>query len=531
MKSVRGRRKKSYIFLLSFLLMMMVFVTGCGEKALEWSEETHDRTEEFGYTFDYSSTEKNGTEYGVDTKLNESVDKEVLVNQIAEEIKAIEKYTKVDVESLKIYIVESTVSGKVSLTKETRTLYIPYESFSDLTYQDELVYLITGLKSNWKTKGLSYLALEKNFDEERILDDFKSGKNTDVLYLAGSTFLSEWNTEGKIEIAENFAACLTEYALDKYGYEEFVSLSTTSLVKEYLVTLELNKVIDEEYCNLLQGYYFLEDDSYSVVAYGDKLSFAIPVCGQDIPDVFALNEFIVNTEKGNDLLLNYLDTNLNEMKDEVNRQIIPTIYLDASTTEWPYYSEDGIHVSQDGGLGFVFIELAYYYLDLGHELSEIDMESEGLARYLAFVLAQDYASDGSAKKRYYSIVRNGLLAEATPSENAYLDWYQRRYSEVQSYDEFDLLEVIDFLSYRINEYPEEFEGFRSSYPLKDYGYGGEHTHLTSNEAISFVAYLIDQYSFDALVKYLKTDSSFDECFGMTFKMSEKEWEEYLVYCE
>lgn len=536
MSESRSRSKRvSIIFM---VLLMNLSLVGCGERANEWEEKGYNRNEEFTYAFDYNYTTKNNVEYLIDSKLNDQVDKDDVVERFDEEIKKIVKYTSSGNNDLKIVVLEDTVFQNILILEDGDALYIPYNQIENGDYRDELVGVITGLHSNWKNKGIANVIFDQGKDEQQVLSNFKDGKHAELLYLSGVFFVPEWNTEEDLFVAENFLTCLADYGIDEYGYDEFCQLPTATLVNSYLTSIGINQEIDVEKSAILDKYYFMNDEYYKTKFVGDRFVYYNRKIYGDLSDTETINEFLVRTEEGHDLMYDFLEENLIEAENVMEDRDRIDVFVEYDYTDGGFYritEDQGIFVN--GGISTVFREMMLYYVSTwpnrDEDYSEKYWACEGFGGYMSGVVAADYLTDdyfseGTKKIDYYELLKNGLSEESLKHEIAYYNWYYDKYDSLQTYEEYDVVEVIDFLAYRTEYYHDDFDGMMCGANLEDLGYEGENLDLTYTEIVSFVSYLIDQSSVDTVMKYLTEDVTFEDSFGKSYDDLRLDWEAYIA---
>ena len=511
------------------LLIVLLLFTGCSKKIDEytWSQGHHQRSDEFLRVFDYSTTQGKYATYSIIDSLSNTIDLNNTVKEIENDIQIMIDYLKIPDINLKIFIMDDTTNTYISNIKDT--IYIPYSLIKNKSYRPFILSMITDYKTNWKVVGLCGVIFKDTIDTELLHNFYSSNENLDTLLLNGASFYTNWTTESNLKMVNLTAIALTNYIIDNYTLNKLNDIPGELIRKEWLTSLGLSNDFDYSSSEYLDSFFFYTSDSYDLIAQNSILSIFIDQEKEYMNNYLDVYRFINILMDGKECINSYMK--INAPKNYSCLKISDTLNCYIGGGRSAHVSDNNIYLLPNQ-LEALLHEYTHAIIDeeqTNYNYNKLWV-SEGIAEYMSRVIASDFYKNGDTKKSFYDALSKKITEDFKHSDIVLYNWYNNAFTTKPSFEEFNMRYIYDNLAYQTFVYPNDW--LDRSYGSGDYETTrgvrpAEGTELSMLQSMSFVGFLINEYSLDYVISYLKDDVSFISIFGEEYTVIKDRWMNYL----
>ena len=415
---------------------------------------------------------------------------------------------------IKIFVLDN-----IKETSDTG-LIITKDSYACKDYEYDLFLKLTGLDIGNKSYGLYSYVFDCTTNHE-VVKDFVSSSDVysclDLLFLRGDkSIVGEDPAKQYLQIIKSLSA----YLIDSNGISAFIENPiTVNDIENWFTSLEIE-------CNL---------DAQDICSLDD-----VRILNDPYHDIhIALDRFDITVDNYNSLYVSIDDISylLNSMKvfDKEAREYLTAESAPSKTLEWPVM----ITLSNMGGTDHLSYSQVLddkecvsvtlnnvTYATMAHELAhgyagdvpvEKNWMNEGFAQYFAYI---KFISPELRYSFYESLVSD-------TSDEETLEYYLKQNNLPQSAEDVDIKTCM--YAYILQYWNgNEDMAQRGMFSAPIYSVNGtkerfDGDELSYNEAMCFIAYLIDKYTFKVTWDCMVENQSYTEVFGFPYKKLKADW--------
>ena len=516
--------KKRYFILGAIICLMAVIIFAISKRPSDLKIE-QIKTEIVDYTRDeycplsckMISAEVDGTAYFVQEGAYSEEDARSIICEVASAVQTIQSEKNLagnaENNSLKIFVLDNVKEPT------EHSLIITRDSFYSKDYRYDLFQKLTGYDRGNKSYGLcSYIFGDTSDEEETkaFISDSDTKSFFDMFFLRGdSDIVGDESARQYLQMVSSLSA----YLIDTKGIDRFIADSVTSEdIEGWLLSMGIDAEMDKNDICSLDDVLVLDDPFYDVHIRLDRF------------DMIADNYASLNTTVDEVASLLKLTRDFDKRAEEY----LHSEGAASDTVEWPV----NITLSTIGGSnhisncitrddGVIAITLNYIaYATLAHEIThgyagniseDKRWMNEGIAQYFSYIkfvspelrnsFFEILTSDTTDVKtrEYYLSVKDVPISPEEVDIKTCMDAYIIQYWDGDE----DLTNRAMFSDpiYSVYNTKARYEGDELSYC----------------EAMSFIAYLIDRFSFNITWDCMINNKSYVEAFGLPYKKLKDDW--------
>ena len=512
------RRK---IIILLCLLLSMAFI-GCAQKKVSFQDGNHEREEGYPAVFQTKYKNSNGITLHIQSNtFTEELARE-LESIIGNDYKEIQSISDKLEDDITVYVVNETITGEPQVVDNK--IFCSVEHIKEGEYQPYLIQASLSINNMWQSVGLvNYLFQEDNkgdnIDATKELSNYYSEEeNLTTLSLVPAYFMDTFADENTTQMAYETAYLLTEYIMDNYGMEQFLSTEHLKTYRqEWLESIGVTVSMESFNCFTDDMKYQLENDVPLTMVYENFTFYFGPV--NWITDADDVYDFLVSWKEGYDLMIAKLETEEPEAFELIKERINESIYinfLDYSSNTYSYAKYNNtIYLIEKLA---IFHEIVHVWLPSSDK--EIQWMYEGTCENISNSIRSILEGEEYKRGTYEIIINSGKYKAETEADQQLYDYVRQYYLEraemPKAASEIDINLVKKATGSFTLAYPEIKVTEHLATVRSELWYDDDRTKgnwLTYPEAQVVVTYLADKYGFETVVKVLKGHITFEDAFG------------------
>ena len=490
-------------------------------------ESTHLRNDGYGATFEVYSAQGVGVILNVQKSIFEQQSATDFLHTIERDIQKIEDtFPKIEVPVIAVYLVDKTIDGYVC--QYDKSIYCTEADINNKTYFDALIEALFDFTQPWMFEGAAALASERNVDEAALRIYYSKRHDANLLSLFAGYFCKDFVTQEELQVAKDTAAALAKYVISNYGMESFLSGVTPDQKNEWLLNIGASEVYTNEDEESFNGYTYSRSKEYPLIVTTAEYVIYFKRIPGEIESVEQVKQVLKGTQKC-----------IADMKALIRDHAPRSYELIKDTIDEPihYYFQTHLVNGRAGEASSFFksINLSTSFA-IPHETAHVLIQAkesnsawryEGIAEYLFYTIAPD-ARDREVS---YSEFLEMIGAEQSQFDQLRVQYYLNHAQYPKSAEEFDVAEYQKATAAVTLAYPNinvDFLGIKFREPIKTFRQEDPGNGLTYPQAHLLIAYLVDQYSLDAVLEFCLKDSAFEVAFGRSYEEVMEELVESLV---
>ena len=507
-------RRKSVIL----LLLLVVMLIGCTQKKISFQNGSHEREEGYAAVFQTKYKESDNITLHIQSNIFTEELAGELDQIVSNDYNVIKKASGGIEQPITIYVVKETITGNPQVVDNK--VFCSVAHIKAREYQSYLVQASLPIKNMWQSVGLeNYLFQEKGEQinsVEELSNYYKNEENLTTLSLVPAYFMEKFVDENTSKIAYQTSYLLTEYILNTYGIEKFISTDNLKIYRqEWLESIDVTVSLEDLNCFTDNMCYELENKVPLTMIYENFTFYFEPVDWlSDADDIYDL---LVSWKEGYDLMITKLETEEPEAFELIKERMNEPIYINLSD-----YSSKYTCAAYDNSI--YLIRKRDIYHEIVHILlpvnKEIQWMYEGTAEYISRSIRSIFEGEEEKQGAYEVVINSGKYEVETEADKKLCDYvsqyYLERASKPKEVKEVDGNLVQEATGTFTLTYPEikVTEPFATA---KDVIWHDDDrtkgNWLTYPEAQVVVTYLADEYGFETVIKVLKGMITFEEAFG------------------
>ena len=510
-------RRKSVIL----LLLLVVMLIGCTQKKISFQNGSHEREEGYAAVFQTKYKESDNITLHIQSNIFAEELAGELDQIVSNDYNVIKKASGGIEQPITIYVVQETITGNPQVVDNK--LFCSVDQIKIGEYQSYLVQASLSIKNMWQSIGLVHcLFQEENSNEiksvEELSNYYKNEENLTTLSLVPAYFMEKFVDENTSKIAYQTSYLLTEYILNTYGIEKFVSTDNLKIYRqEWLESIGVTVSLEDFNCFADNMNYQLENKVPLTMVYENFTFYFEPVDWlSDADDIYDL---LVSWKEGYDLMIAKLETEEPEAFELIKERMNEPIYINLLNGSLKAYS----YTAKDNSI--YLIRKRNIYHEIVHTLlpvvdKEIQWMYEGACDYISRSIRSIFEGEEEKQGAYEVVINSGKYEVETEADKKLCDYvsqyYLERASKPKDVKEVDSNLVQEATGTFTLTHPEikVTEPFATA---KDVIWHDDDrtkgNWLTYPEAQVVVTYLADEYGFETVIKVLKGMITFEEAFG------------------
>jgi len=435
-------------------------------------------------------------------------------------------------------IPDSTIENCVS---NNTTVFTSPGRLDAIALTENIIGASTGISEYWVKVGLAYIASGEEVDYQVLKNWYQQTEDLDILGLFIARFMTDWVSQEEVNIARMTAASLVEYCSvnENIPIESVGGEFNNDLRNRWLSSLGVQRSVDYVYDGFYKSFQFSQNEDCSIVAQSEVVYFCLNKLEEQpyFDEVGDAEDLIYRAYTGYQVLTDYLTTNA----PSIDHLTIPdgriTIEVTRLDVLLGYTEGNTIRIQNSAVLFDVLHEIVHTYKWNRELLFTNDnlLLAEGFAEYLGKLLP---IYEQSIKKAIWEDI-NGRESNPGISYWYFLDkeqlgtakeWYLQQGGIMENEDSIDPRLFTDAIAYATmyrNAYggsmglpiDEKYERLSPNFNLSEM----DGLELNYTQAASYVAWLCDTYSLDAVMaKYVNNDER-TALEGKDFEELKLEW--------
>lgn len=495
-----------------------------GNKKITLQEVYHSRDYECEFGGYMYETEKLENQYYFSKDCFSEDEAIIYIKELENEIAFVQKKMKevsfFGPKALKIFVLPSY--DTLEIIDRQEALIISKNDLETGDYKLPLFLHACNLYADSKNYGAYAFVHQMPFDNNKIAQYLKDEKNREVLDLFYARAYTLCESKENVEMFQQILSSLAAYLIEKEGLETYlVEDISAGKIEEWLEQFSI--VLNENEKNICRDQVlFLRDGKYQMHMVNGQAIYHVVNYEKDFENVTKLRDLIWSEIESREKVKTYLDEQqANCFLDDKDFSIIYEID-----------QQDKYSVAVSDEKGSVIKLRAFNPATVVHEMTHaIQMIygddkiwlNEGMACYFAQIY---FMADSEKEVEYQNFLSN----------KEWQDYYRARKAMPSNMDEFDQSLYYSYLIYdyfnnnmqsdrkilaiKIKEAP-EYKDY-----LQNRKVDGE--EISYFEAMSFVEYLIERFTFKEVWECLTTDQSFQDIFGENYKELKIGWQRSVL---
>ena len=517
--------KKRSIWRIAALVLCIAMAMGIvilrnRKETVTVQEKYHERDEACDASFMMWSMERDGIQYGFDQKgftkeeaISYMLEVEGSVDTIRTQMKDVDSFPQ-DME-MQILVLNDT--STVALAGSEEVLVLGKAELEMGEYRFPLFLSICRIPENSHSFGAYEYVFGINYNNDEIKEYLSREENLPVLNLFYPRLSEKYSDK---EDAEMFAQILASFAtetIQETGLEHYLGEpATEKAVNDWLRKIGSDIRYVDGSLNYMNQLEFHGDNTYDLNITCGNVTYLSKNLKSAFDSVSELEDMIVWEIKTRDALEQYLKENSasSPMFDPAFRLTYDFV-ADTSGISFTY--------SKDNSAEICFYRI--FKEALTHELAHAFVGTvnpdkrwmnEGVAEFLAMAVFS-----WPSKDAYCNEIRN-----RADTGSLYIDNYIKIEGVPEDIEDVNMSTVIDANVYAYWCGDDELQFSKIAKTLSELGAAGSSDpggELSYWEAESFVAYLIENYSFEDTWNCMTSDLSFEEVYGKPYNLLKKDW--------
>lgn len=526
-------------FRLLLIMFIMILMVGCrqyqkSEEQLSdlntpivFIAETHHRDDNYVRTFKTSQFESDLVNIGFLKDMLTNDEMATVTGDIYNDIQKINDYLHLgnSNSTLHLYVLDELIDDQIITTNDV--VYITIDMIEDDSYYIPLLQAYLDINEPWKLYGLYSLIFEETKDISFLTEYYTNADDISMLGLFGACFNATFNTSEEIEIAMATATSLTAFILDEYDYSMLLNNNTSIMKEEWLHSIGVSKSFSYQYEKEYTNFSFSQSCDYPLIIETDDACYNLIPLEDVLESCKDIEQFIFEDITGRKIIKDYISNNTTKKSDVILEEKHISYYI----------GDFGISSADSSGV----IQLDNRIDQNLHEATHLMIKTskkwanEGIAEYMSYFIAHDpYACESIYDFLTYFEDEYNDTTENIPDENLDLivmDYYVKRGGSYESIEDIDVRLFCDASAFvNLNN---EWGATSSRQPIyvvynlseEERNCGDELSYVQS---CSFVAYLIDNYTFEPFLEYCANDGTCEDAFGKSYELLNADWIEYLT---
>ncbi len=515
------------------LFLAACFVSSAhAEEALFSEGATHVSTPEYALYFRTVSATDGPLTLSIRDSLYDPEQAASLLSTVTDDLALLSGLTGIPVAEFHphtVYVGDRLVNG--SIERLGSRIYVKADDIAAGTYRPLLICAALGTEDYWLGVGLDTLLSGTPTDDLALCEAFASAESLDMLSLSVPFFIADFATADEIHLARQTAASVCRYALDAGGIPLLLDSDPITLRQDWLHHIGTNRPYTDPAPLLLRQYVFRPSAQYSFIAV-DRHGNTIYV--KPMPDMVSaadVQHFLLDVLAAPDALFTLLAHEAPEhLAGAQNRYAKLRIYCGESSGSWsiPEYREIRLALA------------AGFFHEVGHVLFPTPNGANAYSTMWQYEGLCDYLRNDVYPFHAWQQQLMDALMLFSAMDNPQTPNHRFMKRAVGLYLQHDTspstLTDIDIPFFRHAMalvpviYPADAEGsdwaatITSFYPALKAANGNE---LTYEQAYSFTAWLIGEYSLSTFLTYCTEGESFDEAFDIPYESARTEWLSWL----
>ncbi len=546
---------RRYRIILLTIILAITFA-GCSIKKSDLAEASveepfveasHSRTNEYPAEFDTMSKKSGGLTVQIASDIFEEAESEVIFSQISGDYQCLKEGAECPQKNITIYVVEQTIVGKPQVIGEE--VFCSIEDVENGAYRMYLIKACMDMHSMWKCVGLSDVLFltedqKSQIDTARLQEYYESDENMNAMSLFPSYFSEKFCSADEIRMAEETACLLSQYIIDNYGMNEYLSNGDDVAYRiDWLKSIGVEENLPWD-----------DDDIENVT----EIDFSSSVNAPLILTIDHWNFYMSQTDwlvTAEDAYLFVKDTmdGYQLLKDELEKYGIAQteMILEAQNADKAIHLKNSTtKASQTKGYTIYLNSPSNVWHEMVHALmpdllkSKNYWVSEGIAEFLSRPIVEWSKVNGAEWKE----IALTYLISTSEEQKEWSEERQRFWNmvveEYQKTEQIPALaeEVDSLLFYEIFATKKALNhDMETGWSAADYSLGQHVIRSADNlpvetdgnalsymEAYLMIQYLVEKYDMESIVEFGTEAADFEMIFGVGYEQEYKEWYATLI---
>lgn len=511
------------------------------KQSYEFTEYEHERNEDYAALFQAQKLEMENMDCYFQQEIFEEEKDIELAEKIEQEEKEIEEKLEISQPpKLEIYVVTQTTTGLVQ--DYGQAIYVGEEDLESESFRQALIRAYTDTASIWKSAGLEKYIFESDesyFSNEKELTDYLAKEETsDIISLFPAYFIQDFSDEEQMKYATQIAAYVTKYAIEQYDTETFLkNENQIDFRNEWLKSVGSNMEVPyteqqlEEVCDGKVSYSV--EYAFTLLVDTWRINYKAVDWLPDAKDCFL---FTVEMMDGYHTIAEELEKN--QVGQEITEKIEAEKILQiASSTRNASQTKDmSIVLNSQSSILHEIVHILVPCNDIIKKMWADEGFAEAMSREI--LAENDYLERDWKDACYYYLTldtqddSSKLTDEMKEFQQKLREDYCKEKDFPQTEDEIDTILFYNcFAEGKALNHTMETGWDIADYALSEHvskkteevAPSDNPNELSYVEAYSFVNYLIEQNGIAKVVKFIDTDQTFEEAFGIPYAEAYNNW--------
>ena len=518
--------KKRSIWRIAALILCIAMAMGIvilrnRKETVTVQEKYHERDAACDASFMMWSMERDGIEYGFDQKgftkeeaISYMLEVEESVTTIRTQMKDVDSFPQ----DMEMQILVLNDASTVALVGSEEVFILGKAELETGEYRFPLFLSVCQLPENSHSFGVYEYVFDIGYNNDQIKEYLSGEENLPVLNLFYPRLFEKYSDKKDAEMFAQILASFATETIQETGLEHYLrEPATEKSVNDWLRKIGSDIQYVDGSLNCTNQLEFHRDNAYGLNITCGNVTYLSKNFKSSFDSVSELEDMIVWEMRTRDALEQYLRENnvSSPMFDPTFRLtyefrqkmsgISRTRSMDNSALIYFY------NISQET----LTHELAHAFVGTVNE--DKYWMNEGVAEFFSMAVFPQT----SRKDAFYNSVRNNAIADSLC-----IDSYVKIQGIPEDIEEVDMSTVIDAHVYAYWCGDEEMKVPILMQTLAERGSAGSSDpggEMSYWEAESFVAYLIENYSFEDTWNCMTSDLSFEEVYGKPYNLLKKDW--------
>jgi len=464
-----------------------------------------------------------------------------IYNQVFNQYDQLRQNSPIDFQNqITVYVIPD--SNIENCTSHENFVFTSPGSLDTFPLSEDIIGASTGISEHWVKAGLAYIASGKEIDTQMLQNWYQETEDLEILGLFVARFMMDWVPEEEVKIARMTSASLVNYCLEDENlpFESLGDRINNDIRNSWLNSIGVDRTVDYPYDGLYEPFQFSQSEDCSIIVKSEVMDFCLNKIEVNMyfDEVNDAEEFIHRAYTGYQEMSNYLMTNA----PSINHLIKPeeTFTIEVKNTDQPeaLWRGNTITLQQNSRPDFILGEIVRRYAWYDDLLvNEVGLLlQQGFSEYLGFLLPiyespiktiiwEDLNGlEGIPGVSYWYGLDEDQLAAAKA-------WYLQQGGSLDSEDVIDprlFTDAVAFATMNRDAYggvlgisiEKKFERFSDLSDMVG-------IDLTDAQAASYVSWLCDTYSMDAVMDRYVNNAEDTALEGKDFTTLKNEWLDYL----
>lgn len=510
------------VFVLCIVMAMGIVVLRSHKDAVAVQEEYHERDAACDASFMMWSMERDGIQYGFGQRgftreeaISYMLEVEQCINTIRVQMKNVDSFPQ-DTE-MQILVLEDASTVASDGSEEVLVLGKPELETGE--YRFPLFLSVCHLPENSHSFGIYEYIFDIGYNNDEIKEYLSKEENLLALNLFYPRLSEKYSGKEDAKVFGQILASFATETIQETGLEHYLrEPATEKAVNDWLGKIDSGIQYVDGSLDCMNQLEFHRDSAYDLNITCGKVTYLFEDFQSTFDSISEMEEFIVWEMEIREALEKYLRENnvSSPMFDPASQ--LTYEFMDSASGKAYEYSKGNSSLIRfyDVSQETLIHELAHAFAGTVNE--DKSWMNEGVAEFFSRVVFMPTFR----KDAFYNSVRN----RGTIAADSSLEYYVKIEGVPEKIEDVNLTTVIDAHVYAYwcgdekLQIPILMQSLAESGAAESSDPGGE---LSYWEAESFVAYLIENYSFEDTWNCMTSDISFEEVFGKTYNLLKKEW--------